>query len=483
MSKKEALFARSWAFSPIYSRTLYRSGPACPPYAKRELSADKRLASRYIIPQNDRKGLVWMEFLKNTTELSSIKVRKSTLIRAQLWACGSIMALYSFSNLLNKIWYIGTALVLLYTIILVLCGVLRIDGLVKACTIPFVYFGYLLLTSQWAMYPSETVLWVAIDSIFIIIVGLFYLMMLNNSVDAVTDVFVVITYITLPVTVILYLIKPDSIRFGGYATKLLPLLLVFCVSAIEDKSRLLKSAIALMVGLGIVIISKSRTPLLACAITLPIISWWTSSRLVDSTRKMIILALVVAIGVGCLMAFEPTREMVTESMLRITGDEEISIQGTLNASSDDIRDMQYKMGMYVLLTSQPWGIGYMNFASMINDVLGYPVNLHNSVLTWGAEGGLPCVLIVLFMFYKYFALAKRTMKKSLLEQDVRFCKSCIVAMVGVLITAMFHQAHQAPPMYILIGIVYALPQKDKRPKRILNRNWTAPQVTDTSLVV
>ena len=80
---------------------------------------------------------------------------------------------------LYKSWYITTAVVLVFTVLLLMAGAFKTRGLIRSTSYILIYFIYLLLTAMWAEYADITIWYVATESIYIIIFALFYLLSLN----------------------------------------------------------------------------------------------------------------------------------------------------------------------------------------------------------------------------------------------------------------------------------------------------------------
>ncbi|HKZ39049.1 MAG TPA: hypothetical protein VJ184_15405, partial [Chryseolinea sp.] len=128
---------------------------------------------------------------------------------------------------LYKSWYITTAGVLAYTTVLVLCGVLRTRGLVRSTGLILIYFLYLLLTAMWADNPVITIWYVAVESIFIIIFALSYLLSKNFAPDSIINFFIYMVPPAIIIYSITYIMDPEASRLGGYVLVFLPFLLLF----------------------------------------------------------------------------------------------------------------------------------------------------------------------------------------------------------------------------------------------------------------
>jgi O-antigen ligase len=89
------------------------------------------------------------------------------------------------------------------------------------------------------------------------------------------------------------------------------------------------------------------------------------------------------------------------------------------------------------------------------------MNLHNTFQTWALEGGLPCLCIVAMLLWKYFRILRRRIIQSNNDLEKSYYKLFVIGMVCSLVVGLFHQIHQTPMLFILLGIVYALEDNNK----------------------
>jgi hypothetical protein len=382
--------------------------------------------------------------------------------------CIGVLASFVASEVIYKIWYIAAAIACCITLLLVVSGGLRIDGLVQALVPVLVYFLYLTIGSVWAAHARTTLTWVAIDAVELAIVALFYVWALNGSGRQICMAMMVLAFVCLPINVILSLTNQDAIRFGSRGLAVLPILVPFCWVAWQRYgSKLALPAIAVV--LGMLFVSRSRTPLGAAVIGLGLSVLATSK----NRREIVRSALWILLGLTCLLvillAVPPTRPWLAWTFSRLLyRDIEIGDVVIEAEAIDEVRWAVFFAAIDVWWSQQPLGMGYMNFMLWFEQHFGIPMNLHMSLQTWAVEGGLPCLAIMVWIFARYFRLL--SLPSSLDDADGEALALALGrAMVVILILGFFHQPHQAPAMYALLGMGYAFWRRYKRPQYLLPR--------------
>lgn len=375
---------------------------------------------------------------------------------------------------LYKIWYIVAALVLLATLGLMLSRKLRIVGLLKGLGFILLYFGFLLLTSTWAVRPELTRSWVAIDSIQIVVFLLFYLLGLNNPPDRLLRFFRDVMLAALLVAVVLWWMHPKATRQGGRAPHLLACLLPFCAVRFGNKINW-KDLACFLVGLGVIIVSMSRTPLLGATVGMALLPFFITTTWLQFARTILLLAAVGIAVIGCLLLFDTTRGLAARTFARLSGqtvtvNQEIIIPGPLD---DEARGAIEHSATRLFWENLPWGIGYMNYPAFFQfhygkafekagGIAGF--SLHNSYQTWGLETGLPGIAIVGLLLYRYFSILKRKIDHAREPDEKLLGKACLIAMISLLVMGLFFQIHQSPAFFLLLGLVYSF-EGEKRSRR------------------
>jgi O-antigen ligase len=399
-------------------------------------------------------------------------IRQNLYFKIFYWACAAILWTYMSVTIIKlyKSWYITTAGVCVVTLLLILGRVLKTRGLVKSTGFMVIYFLYLLLTATWAEYPADTVLFVAIDSINVIIFALFYILSMNFAPFRIVDFFVCVVPPAIIIYFITYIIDPEASRFGGYVIAFLPSVLLFCtlrlIQSVSIQNITLVLACLLMLVLGM-----TRTPLLVAGIGLIMMflmvakSWRSQHKLFGA------LALISIIVMITIFSIQPLRTISIRAVSRIIPQDVFVGNQLIEAEPTDIgRWKVYSDAVSLYKDNWLFGIGYMNFMPWFGAMYGYyyeniggketvGMNLHNVYQTWALEGGLPCLMIVAFLLWKYFNILITRIRKSRDKLEKSYYKVLIIGMICLLVSGVFQQIHQTPVFYIFMGIVYALDDK------------------------
>jgi len=434
---------------------------------------------------------------------------KHSFLNVFYWACALILWTYMSVSLIGyyRSWYFATAVVVVLAGWFLAGGILEARGLLKAVGMISLYYFYLLLTALWAEYPETTLWWVTIELIFIVIFALFYLISLNYSVSRVTDFFVYLIPPAAVIFIVSSLIDPGAKRLGWYALNILPFLLLFCVlrliESFSGRNIVLLAACLLMLLLGM-----SRTPLLMAGIGIvlmgTLIAGWKAR-----FKLAVVFAAVGLVLTITVMTYQPLSVYAAKTFSRIAyqdvtvGDEFIEAE-----APDIVRWTIFDDALSLLETNWLWGMGYMNFMPWYGDRYGFVdytvrdeevvgMSLHNSFQTWALEGGVPCLAIVILLLWRYFRILRRQIRHSKNDMERSYYKTYIVAMICLIVLGFFHQPHQMPIFFILLGIVYALDEKNRceppRPSRlkravneflsVLEPRWQGGHIEMTGQVV
>jgi hypothetical protein len=325
---------------------------------------------------------------------------------------------------------------------------------------------------MWAEYPSITIWYVATEAIYIIIFALFYLLSLNFDPDRIINFFVNLVPPAIIVWLITYIIDPDAIRAGGYSLRLLPFILLFCtLKLIQSFS--LRNVVFITTCLLMLVAGMSRTPLLIAGLGL-FLAFIIITKGAGSRRKL--AAAFVIIGVVAtiaILAVQPLKIYAAKTIARSVY-QDVAV-GDEVFESEKIDIVRWGvMGSAFSLYDTNWlfGMGYMNFMPWFGSEHNYieynvrgkevvGVNLHNTFQTWALEGGLPCVGIVVLLLWKYFSILRRRIRQSKNDLDKSYYKLFVILMVCLLVQGMFHQIHQMPVLFMFLGIVYALGNKQR----------------------
>jgi hypothetical protein len=416
----------------------------------------------------------------NFTDTRFSSPLRATLQLVLSMTCIGVLAAFEASLFVYKIWYIAAVIAFAVVAALSLIGLVRIDGLAFGAAPILLYFGYLALTSLWALFPSITLTWVLIDSIEVVVFALFYLWSLNASPRHISNGLVLLAYLSLPIALVLYLIDPTEIRLGERGLAVLPALIPFCWM-IAVRQRSLWGLGGVFVVLGMLIVSQSRAPVGAGLIA----AWLCGIAYSKNTRQWLFATLLLfatfAVIVAVLLWNSASRDLVIGALSRFAVSD-IDIAGiTIEAEPhDEVRWLLFFVALDTIWTYQPFGMGYMNFYQWFGQEIGDAQNLHMSAQTWLLEGGVLCVAIVAIMFLRFYQVLSRTKRKGLKELK-DYCTALSIAMAAILILSLFHQPHQAPMMYALLGLGYSLARIGQRARYLLPVP-VAPRTTTTPAI-
>lgn len=398
--------------------------------------------------------------------------KQISCLQVYYWMCASILWAYMSVTILNayKSWYITTAAAIVCMVLLSSAGVLNTHGALRSTRIVLVYFFYLLLTAVWADYPETTLLYVAVESIFIAVFLLFFLLSLNASAARMTGFFTSLVPPAVVICFVLYRINPDVSRLGGYVLVVLPFALLFTsVQLLHELS--LRNLIYFTASLLILMVGMSRTPLLIAGLGLLSIFIW----IVKGWRAWCrLLAGFLTAGLIVGLAFlllQTVRLNMVKATSRITG-QDISIADQIveTEGPDVIRWTIYEDAGSLYRSNWVLGIGYMNFMPWFGEEYGFRtetaggketvgMSLHNVYQTWALEGGLPCLAIVFCLLWKYFHILFLKIRQSCDDRENSYYKLLVISMICLLVAGLFHQIHQTPVFFMLLGIVFALDHK------------------------
>jgi len=329
------------------------------------------------------------------------------------------------------------------------------------------YYLYLLLTSLWAQYPATTIWSVATEAIYIIIFALFYFISVKFTPERIVDFFANLLPPAVVIFIIDYVVNPEASRHGGYVLVLLPFILLFCTfRLIQNHS--LKNVAFVTASLLMLVLGVSRTPLLIAGFGLFLIFFTMLDTRKRRLKFVLISLVVIAMASITVLAIPQLKVNVAKTISRITY-QDIAIDSNLIEAErpDVLRWLIHAEAISLYKDNSIMGIGYMNFMPWFGDkynivtesgdgkqIVG--MNLHNTYQTWLLEGGAPCVILVSILIWRYFKTIRQMIKKCTDNYYKSYCKLLAISMICVLIEGVFHQIHQAPVFFMLIGLVYAL---------------------------
>ena len=381
---------------------------------------------------------------------------------------------------LYKSWYIVTAVVISFTTIFLLSGVFKTRGLIQSTIFIVTYYGYLLTTSIWAEFPKITIFYVFIESIFISIFILFYILSLNYTYEDIIRFFVYLVPPAVIIFIVSFIVDPNALRLGGNVLIILPFLSFFCVLLLIYSFSILNLIILVPSCLLMLMLGMSRAPILITGLGFFLMFLTITKRFKSRCKLITVFISSVLIITIAATTSQSVRLNIAKLIARtVYHDVAVDDQVVEAEKPDFVRWRIYDDAR--LLYKKNWliGIGYMNFMPWFGNTYNYTslntrgkeivgMNLHNIYQTWALEGGLPCLIIVILLLWNYFKILIKKIRLSEKDFEKSYYKLLLIMMICLLVEGLFHQINQAPVFFILMGIVYAL--KYKTINRVLDKD-------------
>lgn len=382
------------------------------------------------------------------------------------WMCAAVLWSYFVTIFVYKVWYFIVAAVCVLTLLLVVNGTLKTKGLVRHSLPVALFYGYATLTSLWAMRPDESLWWGWTTAIQLVVFLLFYLLALNCSLRQVSGFMVAVMLPSFVCMVILWWIEPNSERLGGRAPSLVATLLPFSLIRLKFSSRL-EGLVPFILGMGVLVLSMSRTPLMAGVFGVALAVVIVSDSLGQFLKLAGGFAVAAAISLGLLLSFETTRIFVAKTAVRalnepmVVGDVVIQPEG-----EDWVRRALDEEVEQLIDTALPWGIGYMNFMHYFQQRYRFEMSLHNVYKAVPVELGLPGLAIAAWMFFNFFSAVWKCRARAQSREERAIYLGFAAAMACVMAIGIYHQSHQMPGFYVLAGCVAALAERKAAELRV-----------------
>ncbi|HEU4888113.1 MAG TPA: hypothetical protein VFV49_09520 [Thermoanaerobaculia bacterium] len=398
-------------------------------------------------------------------------VQSLTVERLQWGACLLIIVSYFVSMWAYKIWYIGTAVAVIVTAFAAVIGAVRVRGVLRDLWPLFLYFAYLLAASTQAEYAADARYWAFADSIGFLVACVFWVATRNNDPSAIRIGFVYVSIIAAPVAILLYRSFPEATRLGGYALPFYPISISFLWAEIIGGKRRRVALLALTIVLGILFVSRSRTPLAAGLIVLGFCFLFIGRSLAQRVKLAVVLAMIVTSLVVALMSFDVTRIAVLTFVARVTHEDivigEVYIPGE---PVDPTRERLDALVAAGIRDVQPFGYGYNTTGYLFERSFGYFTPLHNIYHIWAFEGGVFCALIMAVVLLRHLAALRRARMWASDHEHEILARCLMFSTLGMLLFGIFHQMHQGPLFYAVLGMALGLRQ------RAVSNHWNTQEV-------
>jgi hypothetical protein len=368
--------------------------------------------------------------------------------------CEAVLLCYFVSMWKFRIWLLGTAAAVAVTIFLAVLGTLHLRGLTRDLFPIALYFGYLMVAASQSAYPSEARFWAGVDSGGALVAGLFWIAGRNSSPAAIRRSFARLCWAAAAVAVALHRTMPHFTRLAGYGMTVVPVSLPFLWADIVGRSRR-RTFVLATIGLALIlaILSRSRTPLAAALLALALAVFWIGRSLLTKVKFALLLAVLVVGSVAFLYSFTTTRTFMLIFVSRITGDDvivgDIYIRGE---PKDIVRVRLGELAAQTVWEAQPFGVGYATFGRIYERHWGDFTTLHSMYQAWLIEGGIVCVLIVLAIGIRQFRALRTAGRLAPTEDEAVMARCLMIATFIALLMGMFHQMHQTPTFFAILGL-------------------------------
>lgn len=360
---------------------------------------------------------------------------------------GLILVAYMASVQVYKIWYVVTAGVIVLSPALVTKASWRdVRNFFSDSKWFILYWSAVALSVVTSINPARSQATFLIDSIYPCVFAIFYAVGLFAPFDAIQRVLrlqvwaaVLVLALTFEVTI--------AGRMGYRIPIILPYVIPFVIAAMSQGRKLGFAELAVL--MLVLVVANSRAPI-AVAIILIAISAFVFRA---SMRQFISQSLIAILGclfvLGGAMLFTPTRLLILTSVVRVTGHQIESSGHLIEVPPDDHARSQLNELFYAMIHEGGWtGIGYNAFGPIYLAHWGdeyADMSLHSIYQVWWLEMGYLGTAAALVLLAAFFLRMYQTRS----DMTVR---ACSLGAIGTLITGGFHQMHQAPMLYVMLGM-------------------------------
>ncbi len=392
--------------------------------------------------------------------VAHMRMQSVSVAHLQMAACHLIVVAYFLSFWKYKTWYVATAGAVVLTAFAVVIGGARIRGFLRDLWPLLLYFAYLILASAQADYAAEARYWATVDSIGFPVACVFWVAARNSDPAALRSGFIYVSLIAAPVAVLVYRWSVEASRLGGYALSFYPLAVPFLWAEIIGGKRRRLALLALTIVLTMLFLSRSRTPLGVGLIVLGLSFIWIGRSITQRLKLGLVMMMIVATMGVTLMSFHATRVSLLTFVARITNED--IVMGDIyipREPYDATRDNLDTMVRNGLRDAQPFGTGYNTTGYYYERAYGFFFSLHNIYQMWAYEGGVFCVLIMTVVLVRHGVALKQAHARAANADHMILARCVALATAAMLAIGLFHQMHQGPMFYAVLGMALGLRQR------------------------
>jgi O-antigen ligase len=336
------------------------------------------------------------------------------------------------------------------------------------------FFIYLGLTAVWADVPKRTLEGVAIDSIFLLVWAISFLLQRNYKEKEIARIFLCVPYVVAATFIYLMMtfgaLRPYDEQSTGTlgATAnlcaqwlVVALPFIYWFSRQGDKRRYRE----LFLTLFLIAIAESRTGYILavlCLLTEGYLYGKSARRFVLETLKLVLVLLLL---VGLAWWLPPTRPLVEGGFDRAV------VRETSNGAEYDVERLwMFQEGWQSFIDHPLLGIGYENLGERVAAAHGYEIVSHNILITLIAESGWPGFLLFVGLIVEFCRRTGWGIAGGE-EGTGAFYIACRISMVIALLTGMAYPLLEFPLFYVVLGIGCAA----KRKHVAVERHVSSPQ--------
>jgi hypothetical protein len=333
------------------------------------------------------------------------------------------------------------------------------------------FFAYLALTAIWAQFPDRTLTAVAIDSIYLLVWGLFFALELTYQEEEIARLFVYVPWVVAATFVYLLArfgaLRPfdqDSTAEIGATANICGQWLVMSLPFIYwlirrgDKRRYMELCLTLF----LIVVAQSRTAYLLVLFLVAAEAYVAGKNFRQFIVEAVKFAVILVLLVASAWVLPATRPLVADGFQRVA-----------LTHSDDDQDYDIERRAMLLVgweafSERPWlGIGYHNLGERIGEVFSREIESHNILLTLIAECGWPALILFCLLIREFF---RRTgwAKASRAVESQGFYSACQISLLAGLITGMAFPLLELPPFYVVLGLGYASAFHRRAPAQVLS---------------
>lgn len=389
-----------------------------------------------------------------------------------------------------KLYYFAWASCLLITTTMVLTGKLRLRLTPRHIGALAVFYAYLALTALWSYSPSETLYYAIADLLQPVAFVMGIVWAQNNPPRRLSEYSAMFVFAHVLIAVTL-MVASGGFFFDQYGSirSALGLALVTGLPMLIWRAKLqrtvLRAALPALAVL-IILVLGSRAALVLAGPVL-VASFYSVSegrlRFLRATARFGVLGLL---GVLVIWSVPGLRHGAQAALSRF-GPNELSFAitpggvaaGDIQADFD--RRLQAAVALSSFLDRPLTGGGYMSTLSITTAAYGrVGLSAHGLPFTLLGETGLIGTAIFLWFLLGCYRSVRRRLASSLAGTDASFYRILLVTLGAMLLFGAFHQIHQVPTFFVLLGWGYAADGNALAPTRPLVPDSTAPEPLPTS---